>query len=807
MTIRINYEKKEIQLSVRDLSYLGLPKQKRGYFSIKSAELGREIHEKIQNERKEKDTKYEAEYFVKHKLIIQNWNILIRGRIDLLIRTSSSIKLEEIKSTYLKKFTASPNDPRLELFRVQLQCYGWLVNQLEDNISSLSLNLIIFNKLDNKQHNIPIPYQDMLEFIEKKISFIIQTEEEHQTLSTQKIRSLDNIRFPFEYRPYQKEIIDKIDEVIEDELNIILEAPSGLGKTVVSLFPMINRVIKDDTKLFFLTAKNTQRLIVEKTLKLFKSQGVRFLAISLKAKEKMCTNSFYFCHEDYCTFLRNHQQYYPESIVEKFINQQGVINPEDIEKEAMVSDGFCPFELALDISLSADIIIGDYNYVFHPRVALQRFFSKPRSKRSRFYLVIDEAHNLVNRSLAYYSHSLSRDQIVKLKRSFRQLKRSIGGIPLPEFVPPALEKIFRSLQVQFDGQVTTYFVKKLDVASFRTILDKFEDDLPKYLRYLIEKSIHKPNDPVISFYYHLKEFVETATIAENSEQFSILYNTHLSEIKILCKDASQFLNNRIKNSFRSAIAISATITPFPFYRDLLGFPIEKTVYGSFSSPFPPENRKILIYPKIDTRYKHRGLYHDNIAELIIRITELKKGKYFAFFPSFKYIEEVAQYIKPKNDFKVLIQNPIMNDDARQKFISELHNNPRVLALAVSAGIFAEGIDFPGVLKGVFIISPGLPTVSFEREVLREYYEEKFSNGFAYAYQFPGLTRTFQAAGRLIRTTSDRGIIIFIGRRFSSPQYIGHFPQYYYQENPQELISSEPEEEVRIFWDSIKGSFE
>ncbi|MHA2075451.1 MAG: DEAD/DEAH box helicase family protein, partial [Candidatus Hodarchaeales archaeon] len=520
MTIRIHFEKKEIQLSVRDLSYLGLPKQKRGYFSFKSAEVGRDIHQKIQRERKEKDPRYETECFVKYKINIQNWIILIRGRIDLLVRSSSTVKLEEIKSAYLKKFTGSPNDPRLDLFRIQLQCYAWILNQLEENLPTLSLNLIIFNKLDNKQYNVPIAYQDMSEFIKDKIINIIQSEEEQQTLYRQKISFLDNIRFPFEYRPYQKEIIQRIEAIVEDELNIILEAPSGLGKTVVSLYPMIKKIIKDNTKLFFLTAKNTQRLIVEKTLNLFKSQGVSFLAISLKAKEKMCTNSFYFCHEDYCTFLRNHLQYYPESIAEKFINQQGVLDPEDIEKEAMVSEGFCPFELALDIALSADIIIGDYNYVFHPRVALQRFFNEPRSKQSKFYLVVDEAHNLVNRSLAYYSHNLSREHIVKLKSSLKQLKRTISGIPLPEFLPPQLERIFRSLQVEFDGHVTTHFVYDLDIKSFRKILENFEEDLPGYLRFLIEKSIHQPNDPVLSFYYHLKDFIETAILAQNSEEFS-----------------------------------------------------------------------------------------------------------------------------------------------------------------------------------------------------------------------------------------------------------------------------------------------
>ncbi|MFX0087581.1 MAG: ATP-dependent DNA helicase [Candidatus Hodarchaeota archaeon] len=803
MTIRINIKNKEIRLSVRDISLIGYPKQNSAFISFKSAEIGREIHQKIQNRRKKANKNYQTEYFLKHSLNINNWNIIIRGRIDLIFRSSKSVIIEEIKSTFLKNFNGSPNDPRIELYKTQLQCYAWLLNQIEDEIAQLSLNLVMFNKLDEKEYIVPIPYQDMQEFIQKKLLVIIKAEEERQALLIQKIHSLENLQFPFEYRPYQEDIIKRINEIISDGLYIILEAPSGLGKTVVSLYPLISKAIIEDTKIFFLTAKNTQRYIVEKTLKLFIQQGVNFLAIMLKAKEKMCTNAFYFCHEDYCPFLRNYIQYYPESVLEQFIARQGVIDPEDIEKEALISESFCPFELALDIALSADIIIGDYNYVFHPRVALQRFFREPRPKRSKFYLVIDEAHNLVNRSLSYYSHNLSRAQVVKLKQSFKQLKRRIGSIPLPEFLPPALERIFRSLQTEFNSEISTHLLEEIDIKSFQQILMNLEEDIPKYLRFLIEKSIHWPEDPVLSFYYQLRDFVETAILAKNAEEFSTLFNTHDNEIKILCKDASSFLFQRLKKSFKSAIAISATITPFPFYRDLLGFPIDKTVYESYPSPFPSENRKIIIYPEIDTRYRYREHYYDEIAAIIQKTISIRKGKYFAFFPSFKFMQNVGQFIKPKENLMLLKQNPLMNDDDRQQFIRTIEKSPYILALAVSAGIFAEGIDFPGILDGVFVISPSLPTVSFEREILRQYYEEKFSNGFAYAYQFPGLTRTFQAAGRLIRTPSDRGIIIFMGKRFASPKYADYFPEYYYQLSPKELISLEPENDVRSFWERMK----
>jgi len=259
-----------------------------------------------------------------------------------------------------------------------------------------------------------------------------------------------------------------------------------------------------------------------------------------------------------------------------------------------------------------------------------------------------------------------------------------------------------------------------------------------------------------------------------------------------------FLRNRL-NQFKSTVAISATITPFSFYRDLLGFPIDKTQYKRFASPFPPQNRAIFIEASIDTRYKQRHEYYKDIAQLITDSIQIKPGKYFAFFPSFKFASEVLKYVKPDNRFTVIKQLGPMHDEERIHFIHELESNSFVLAIAVTAGIFAEGMDFPGVLNGVFVISPSLPTLSFEREIIRQYYEERYSNGFAYAYQFPGLTRTFQAAGRLIRTASDKGIIIFIGQRFASKKYVDFFPSYYYEKSPRELISTDIINDVKTFW--------
>ncbi|MHA2248083.1 MAG: ATP-dependent DNA helicase [Candidatus Hodarchaeales archaeon] len=798
MTIRINRDKKELQLSVRDISFLGIPKSKKTQFAFKSAELGQEIHQKIQTQKLRENTNYETEYFVKYQLKVQGWQVVIRGRIDLIARTPKSVRIEEIKSIFLKQYTGSPDDPGIEPFKQQLQCYAWIFNQIEAGQPSLLLQLILVNRFDNAKYTIPVPYLDMSEFVIEKVKQILHAEKVQYIRLEKKIRSLSNLHFPFSYRKYQKDIILKIGEIIEKELFLIIEAPSGIGKTVVSLYPLISKVILEDTKLFFLTAKTTQRHIVEKTLNLFYHQGVDLLALTLRAKEKMCTNAIYFCHEDYCPFLRNYLQHFPDKILEKFILQRGVINPESIEREALDTEAFCPFELSLDISLEADVIIGDYNYVFHPRVSLQRFFGDPRQKKQLFYLVIDEAHNLLSRSLSYYSHTLTQGQVIDLKRSMRQLNKKVKGIPLPKFLPPKLERIFRNLRTDFNTSISTHILKEINIRSFNKILSQFEDEIIRYVHFLVEKELHWPDDPIISFYFHFRDFVETAALAQNAEEFAILYNSHEGKIKILCKDASPFLHQRV-NFFKSSVAISATITPFPFYRDLLGFPIDKTVYKSYPSPFSPENRKILVIPDIDTRYKQRAYYYKDIAKIIQKVLEIKRGKYFAFFPSFEFVEKVANFLTPNTNLQILKQTSTMRESNRKDFINTIETTPHVLALAVTAGIFAEGIDFPGILDGVFVISPSLPAVNFEQEILKQYYEERYSNGFAYAYQFPGLRRTFQAAGRLIRTSSDRGIIIFIGRRFATPHYANHFPSYYYQESPRELITNDLERDVRLFW--------
>ena len=799
MTIRIDHEKKELSISVRDLAFYGSPKTGTTAFPFKNAEEGREIHQTIQNEKKELYPNYKTEFYLKYTFDHNSWDITLKGRIDLYANMPDRIQIEEIKSFYIKNFDGSSEDTRIYSYIKQLQCYAWMFAQIEKTELPIKLVLILFNRFDSSQYQLSIPFLEMHDFITEKLDLILKQEVDRFNRHQSQVGTLKNLHFPFPFRKYQENIIDEINQALNENLNLMIEAPSGLGKTVVSLYPFLSRSIQENKKLFFLTAKATQRRIVEKTLNFFHDQGVDFLALTLKAKEKMCPNLVYFCNEEYCTYLKNYLHNYPESYLNDFIAKRGIVTPEIIEEVAIKSQAFCPFELALDLSLESNVIIGDYNYVFHPRVVLQRFFGSQIPSSQKYYLIIDEAHNLVDRSLDYYSHSLSQQDVFEFKQEIRSLKRKYQGIPVPDFLPTLLERIFRILRTNYGISPSTHLLESIDVPSFETLLLRLEGHIVHYLRYLFDHDLRWPQDPVLWFYYHLRDFTETAKLAKHSEEFSIIYNSHNHQIKLLCKDASQFLKAKF-SFFKSVTAISATLTPFFFYRDLLGFPVEKTTYQRYSSPFPSENRIIRIYPDVDTRYKQRHESYKDIGHLITKTIQLKPGKYFAFFPSFKYASEVLKYIKPVPGLTILKQLGPMHDDERKNFVEELENNSLVLAIAVTAGIFAEGLDFPGMLNGVFIISPSLPSVSFERELIRQYYEERYSNGFAYAYQFPGLTRSFQAAGRLIRTVDDKGIIIFIGRRYATPTYGGFFPTYYFDESPKELVSSNILVEIKNFWE-------
>jgi DNA excision repair protein ERCC-2 len=275
------------------------------------------------------------------------------------------------------------------------------------------------------------------------------------------------------------------------------------------------------------------------------------------------------------------------------------------------------------------------------------------------------------------------------------------------------------------------------------------------------------------------------------------------KLKIFCKDPSRFLG-KIFDSAHATIALSATLEPFEFYRKTLGFPDDRTTEVSLPSPFPRENRKIVVISDVETTYKQRANHYDRIAETVGQIAEASEGNYLALFPSYAFLREVGERMPPLRK-NVLTQRTDMTDYERNAFLDILrHRGTRGgnLILAVSGGMYAEGVDYQGdMLSGVMVVGPALPQVSFEQELLKRYYDDQYGAGFEFAYLIPGMTRVVQSAGRVIRSESDVGVIALLCRRFTQESYTRYFPADWYEESPRELVSKKPASEIRAFFEA------
>jgi DNA excision repair protein ERCC-2 len=350
---------------------------------------------------------------------------------------------------------------------------------------------------------------------------------------------------------------------------------------------------------------------------------------------------------------------------------------------------------------------------------------------------------------------------------------------------------------RFEGAAK--FPAELHPGFFDEVKGEFESAMLRYFLYKKTHHLSTPNDPLERFYHDFNAFYNVLQLP--GEEFSYIYDAEGREhvLKILCKDPGRFLGERM-DGFHATVAMSATLVPPEFFRDVLGFDRDATRLVSFPSPFPQENRRVLVLPRFSTTYRLRSRSYEPIARTIEQIVSLKKGNYFVFFPSFDYLEAVGQHIS-SNHLAVVRQERSMSERDRAALLGRLTDSEQAhVVLAVQGGIFAEGVDYPGeMLIGAIIVGPGLPKYNYEQELMREYFQERYDAGFQYAYLYPGMNRVVQSAGRVIRREDDRGVIVLVGARFARPEYFSLFPRDWYVYSPKELIVKEYAEDIRRFW--------
>ncbi|HUI08348.1 MAG TPA: ATP-dependent DNA helicase [Verrucomicrobiae bacterium] len=854
MAVKIDLAKRKISLGVGDLvaEPLGNAKHVAGLSMWTRLALGRETHVNRQRSQAVLHEGYAREIVVRYSTTVDDFAVTIQGRIDGVFPPLDGglCVVEEIKSVVAPPLVFAALDAKSYPHYVeQLRLYCFLLREGEapaepreppdgspggspSQHHEILGRLVFVNAADGTTKEVEIggPFDDCAQLIAGRVRALIALAQEEQQRHGQRRTQSGALRFPHDNpRKYQDEMMAAVERALTEGRHLLVSAPSGIGKTAGALYPAVRHALANDRRAFFVTAKNTQQQIVVETLR---KLGIP-TAVFFRARETMCINDVYACREEFCQHLRDFKAKLQATGVADRLLAQRLITPEAM-MEAGRGTRLCPFELALLEAELTDVIVCDYNYVFDPQVYFRRFFQE--ADYSNAILIIDEAHNLVQRAMDYYSPSLSRRQIRDLKGNLRHVEPSLAK-ELKKFLEQ-IEDFFRNQarrQPDEYSQLEAQDADKFLIHSPRAVFDELKPTFNKLtMRYLLDKTTSGraiPDDPVDEFFSAFGQFC--AVLAMDGEEFSYLFDTTNGEaLKILCKDPSRQLAQRLEG-FHSVIAMSATLEPVEFYARMLGFDPERTDRASFPSPFPRENRRIIVVPTVSTTFRVRAAHYEKIARVIVTTASSRPGNYMALFPSYEFMRGVAAKLTAlsavtrseakglapnsgiplpsgrdqndtTSDWDLIVQEPKMTEQQRQALVGALTNiHPPKLVFAVQGGLFAEGIDYPGeTLSGVIVVSPALPQVSFERELMRRYYEDHYGKGFEFAYLYPGMNRVIQSVGRLIRSEADRGVAVLVCQRFAQPQYSTLFPPDWSESMADERAGYDLAAELAGFWASI-----
>jgi DNA excision repair protein ERCC-2 len=797
MSIRI--DNNTIHIAVRDLvaaqpkhniTLSAFPIPKRGW-------LGIQAQKKVQ----EKLGLFHREYFISTDYPCGKYIFNIQGKIDGVYETQDRFEIEEIKSVLLpaKEFTAVTAELFPE-FKEQVLFYSYLLQRQHEGME-VTPYLRLINLINNKIKTFKIDYNpfEIETLLTRRAQMLIdKINQEEQLL---RVRQNQLKKWPFrlkEQRPQQVEMMQQITRTLQNQKHLLVSAPTGTGKTAGALFPAIRFAFENRKKIFFITAKTTQQKIVSETLHAFKTSSLMFHILFMRRSSEMCCNDVYFCHGDYCPYANAYYDRLNASNLIDTLLQQKMVLPDTVFDLAK-QNRLCPAEVMKDLVLHVDVIVGDYNYVFDPGVYLRRLFY--RNDYSDWILIIDEAHNLHERGMAYYSPDLNRQEIRNLKRAIDNRQTTIKAF---RRLKTALIEIEKHLEeYQQEGEIYHHqqsaFTVDIDPDRWQNLFNQYELAYIQYCIHKLRKKSIIQDDPFETYYYRLRHFLHVAQIA--GEAYVPYYTTeHAGALKIQCTDPAMPLGQRIRG-FHSVIAMSATLDPVLYYQRLLGFPRENTDTLLVGSPFPAANRQLVIVPGISTRYNRRQSNYAHYAQIVEQVVTLQEGNYIIFCPSFEFMQNLYLFLGNLPGQKIL-QRMHMDTAAREDVISRLQDQSQPnLLFAVLGGIFAEGIDLHGdMCIGVIIFSPGLPKVTYERELIARYFEQKEGNGFAYAYLYPGINKVIQAAGRLIRSAQDTGIIVLVDDRFAEREVMDLLPAYWFKEASSVSVTSAYQPVIRSFWE-------
>ncbi len=725
-------------------------------------------HQKVQRSR---PAEYSKEVTVSHQLETEDFILDIGGRIDGVYEYPDRVIIEEIKSTTRNLEVVEQAENQRHWGQLKVYAYFY-ANRHQSKEIEVRLTYYQIDTAETLELNRKFTYSELDTFFQDLAARYLDWARKMEQWFSLRNESSENLQFPYEsYRPGQHKMAVTVYHTIETSGELIVQAPTGIGKTMAALFPTLKALGRGFlSKFFYLTARTTGKNIAEKALQELRQQGLKLKSLTLTAREKICFKPGSACNAEECEFARGYYDRIDEALQEFF--EQDVFCRETIEDLARKYQ-VCPFEFSLELSLWADGIICDYNYVFDPAVYLRRFFGEEET-RDEFVFLIDEAHNLVDRARQMFSAEL-------FKQPFLDLRNVIKG-QLPEVYKAAgkINTWLKKMQKRFEEEGRP-LAEKEPPAEIYLLLRKFNRAAEQWLA----RNIKTPfRDELLNLFFQVSSFLRTA------EQYDDTYATCYEPVdrdfrlKLFCLDPSRQLEEALKRC-QAVVLFSATMTPSHYFRQILGCRPEAQTL-TLASPFPAENLCLLVGDKISTLYRHREMTRLAVSRALACLVKQKSGNYLLFFPSYQYMMMVYELFLAQDrrpDMEIIVQTPGMSETERDLFLarfSEENENPHTLVgFAVMGGVFGEGIDLVGDrLTGAAVVGVGLPGISLERDLIREYFAdpEKGGTGFEYAYLFPGFNRVLQAAGRVIRSENDRGVVFLIDERFSRQQYRSLFPQ-------------------------------
>lgn len=771
---------REIKISVRNLVEFilcsGDIDNTRSRSDPDAMQAGSRIHRKLQ---KQMGANYMAEVPLGITVPVSrdgiDFELTVEGRADGIIHNniikedfsvlifeeeqdSPEVVIDEIKGVYME---LSHMTAPVGVHRAQAMCYAYIYATKNEHCR-IGIRMTYCNlETENLRYfEECFQYEELSAWFDHLVTEYAKWAAWQIQWKEQRNLAIKTMDFPFEYREGQKELVTGVYKTILRKKKLFIEAPTGVGKTISTVFPSIKAMGEGIAeKLFYLTAKTITRTVAEDTFRLLNNNGLFLKVVTVTAKEKVCVLDKAECNPGACPRASGHYDRVNDAVYDLLTHEN------DISREHVIAYAekhcVCPFEMGLDATLWSDAVICDYNYVFDPNVYLRRFFAN--DKQLDYIFLIDEAHNLVDRAREMYSGILYKDDFLEIKRLIKGKSTKLTNL-----LDHCNNDLLRLKRECDDFEV-------LDNAD--GLVMHLISLMTEYEVFLQEGFITEGKEEIFRLYLDIRHFLNMYELHDDCYTIYTDYDNERFRIKLQCMDPSKNLLSCMDRG-RSTILFSATLLPIHYYMEQLGGKQEDyAVYAP--SSFFPENRIIMIGNDVSTKYTRRNeREYRRILDYIIDFTGAKTGNYMVFFPSYQLLQEIAG-LAEKELAGLVMQSSGMTEEEKELFLEDFVENPDTsrIGFCVMGGIFSEGIDLKNNrLIGAVIVGTGLPMVCNERELFRGYFDEHNGSGFDYAYLYSGMNKVLQSAGRVIRTREDRGAILLLDERFTQKQYNQLFPR-------------------------------